>query len=560
MIELLSKIISNISVPQLSILFLLGLVLVLGTLGGHFFHKIKIPQVVGYIFVGLIIGETGFKIVDKELINLIEPLNYFALGLIGFMIGSELKKETLIKYGRQFTIILLGEGLAAFLFVSVLVGVFGYFYLHDVNTTLALALMLGAIASATAPAATTDVLWEYKSKGPLTTTVLGIVALDDGLALILFAITASIASALLGYGSSVLTILHPIYEICTAIAVGVVSGYILSKIVKAHNEEDRILALALGTVLLILGISIIIKVDIILTSMSLGVMLVNYAPRKSKEIFKLVGKFTPPIYVMFFVLFGAKLEFSHVTLIVIIIAMLYLFGRTAGKMFGAYFGAYISGASESIKKYLPFCLFSQAGVAIGLSLMVGHRFPGEIGNQVVIVITVTTFIVQLIGPMFVKYAIQKANEAGLNITEEDLIKKSKAKDIMDQNAPLILQNMTLMEVLKIFSEHDYLYYPVIKKDKVLVGIISISSIRHTFGTTGLDNVILAHDLMQKVVVTCAPETSMLDVKESLRDYKVDCMPVVSENKEYKGMIEDRAISRLVSKRMMELQSKIDALG
>ena len=221
--EQIRHIFSSISIVHLNILFFLGLALFGGVMGGRIFQKIKVPQVVGYIFIGIILGRTGFNLINSEIIEMMRPFTYLALGLIGFMIGGELKKEVFQKYGKQFFVILLSEGLGAFLFVFLSIGILGQFFLGTGAASWVLALLLGAIASATAPAATTDVLWEYKSRGPLTSIVLGIVALDDVLALVLFAAVASIAGKFLGQNNGeglMLSIIHPIYEIIGAIILG----------------------------------------------------------------------------------------------------------------------------------------------------------------------------------------------------------------------------------------------------------------------------------------------------------------------------------------------------
>jgi len=394
MIEQLSDVFGKISIPHLNILFLLGLALFGGTLGGRLFQKLRIPQVVGYIAIGVMIGESGFKIIDHDAIMALRPFSYFALGLIGFMIGGELQKNVILRYGKQFINILLFEGASAFLTVSVLVGVIGSFLLGDWKLSWSIGLLLGAIASATAPAATTEVLREFKTRGPLTRTVLGIVAMDDGLALLLFAIASSIAGRLIDNaqaGGILRTFIHPLYEIGGSVIIGLLSGFILNKLLRKYVEQARLLAFSLGTILIVLGLALAAHFDMLLAAMTLGVVVVNFIPRKSKEVFKLVGEFTPPVYVLFFVLVGAKLNISHLTLPIVLLGCIYLIGRSLGKAIGANFGARISRAPKSVQKYLPLCLFSQAGVAIGLSILAGHYFPGEIGNSVIIIITARSY-------------------------------------------------------------------------------------------------------------------------------------------------------------------------
>lgn len=560
MFDFLNHIFTKLSLFHLNILFLLGLALFGGTVGGRLFQKLRIPQVVGYIAIGIIIGQSGLRIVTHNIIETLQPFNYFALGLIGFMIGGELKKEVFSKYGKQFIYILLSEGITASLVVFSLVGIVGSFFL-GAKTAWTLALLLGAIASATAPAATTEVLREYRTRGPLTKTVLGIVAMDDALALLLFAVASSIAGNLSGYTheGTLKTFIHPIYEIGGSILIGVLSGLILNRVLRRYSEKGRILAFSIGTVLLAIGLSLAVNVDMLIAAMTLGVMVTNLVPRRSKEAFKLVAGFTPPIYVLFFVLIGAKLNIGHMTLPIGLLLAIYLIGRSAGKMIGSSFGARISGAPKSVQRYLPLCLFSQAGVAIGLSILASNYFPGDIGNAIVIIITSSTFVLEIIGPWLVKTAVVKAGEVGLNITEEDLIRKSKAQDIMDTTFPLIHRNMSLDEILKIFGESSNLSFPVVDKVKKLLGIITVDNIKSTFMETSLNHFLLADDLMEPVVATTMPDAPMSAVKELLDRNDLECLPVITDENKLVGFIERRELDRLLTRKMVELQKKARSL-
>ena len=561
MIEYLGHIFSNISIPSLNILFLLGLALFGGTIGGRLFQKLRIPQVVGYIAIGIIIGESCLKIISQDVIEALQPFNYFALGLIGFMIGGELKKDVLRKYGKQFISILLFEGVGAFLLVSVFVGILGSFLLGDWRIAWSLGLLLGAIASATAPAATTAVLREFKTRGPLTRTILGIVAMDDGLALILFAIASSIAGNLIGnVREGVLRIfINPLYEIGGAIIVGIVSGLILNKLLRKYTEEARLLAFSIGAVLIVLGVSLAMHVDMLLAAMTLGVVVVNFIPRKSKEVFRLVEGFTPPIFVLFFVLVGAKLNVSHMTLPIILLGVIYIIGRSAGKAIGANLGARISGAPKTVQRYLPLCLFSQAGVAIGLSILASHYFPGYIGNAVIIIVTATAFILEVIGPPFVKFAVTKAGEVGMNITEDDFIRKLKVEEIMDKNPPLIYKNMPLAQILTIFSQSPNLYYPVVDTNKKLLGIITVDNIKNTFMATSLSDLLLAVDVMEPAIASVTSKSSISELKELLAKYNLEYLPVVTQENEVAGFIERRMVYKVISTKIMELQRRTDLL-
>ena len=561
MMEALTHFVSSMSLEHLNVLLLLGIVLFGGTAGGKLFQKLRIPQVVGYITIGILIGQSGARIIGGEVIENLSPFSSFALAIIGFMIGGELKTSVIKKYGRQFTSILLFESLTSFVVVSALTSIVGLLIFDNPGLAVSLGLLLGSISSATAPAATTDVLWENRTRGPLTTTVLGIVAMDDGVCLLLFAIVSNAAGVLIGRSTAGLgaSVLHLIYEIGVAVFLGIGFGFILNRIIRNFVDDERILAFSLGTILLLIGITQSLGVNTILAAMSMGFYIVNYAPRKSEETFRLVQKFAPPIYVLFFVLVGAKLNVWSVTLLVALLALVYLAGRTGGKFLGSYLGARLSRAPAGVRRYLPFCLFSQAGVAIGLSIVAGETFAGTLGNTIILVITATTFVVQIIGPPFVKYAVGKAGEVGLNITEEDLIRNSKASEIANMDLPLIEQNTSLQNILAIFAEQDALAYPVVDSGRRLIGVLSIENLKDTFMVSELSGVLLAHDIMEPVLRTCSPDTPAAEVMKDLKQYQLDYMPVISPDMVALGMIENRNIQRFLTRRLLEIRRQSDSL-
>ncbi|MDP8253358.1 MAG: cation:proton antiporter [Candidatus Kaelpia aquatica] len=562
MLEQLGYIFSKISVAHLNVLLLLGLALFGGTVGGKLFERLKIPKVVGYIIIGVIIGRTGLKLVDIDVIQSLQPFSYFALGLIGFMVGGELKREIFQKYGKQLMYILLCEGIAPFILVTLFMGFACTIIFGNAQFAWALAILVGAIASATDPATTTNVLKEYRTRGPLSSTVLGIVALDDGLALILFVLASSVAGRLVGQESSSLlySFIYPLYEIGGAIVLGITSGLILNKIIRHYSEAGRVLAFAIGMVLLVSGLALAANVDMLLATMTLGVVVVNSTPRKSREVFKLVEGFTPPIYVLFFVLVGARLDLRCLTLPIIILVTIYLFGTMGGKALGARLGAKISHATDSVRRYLPLALFPQAGVAIGLSILASNYFPGEIGNTLVIIITTTTFITQIVGPPLTRLALKRAGEVGLNITEEDIMLQSHADDIMDKNPPLIYESMSLVDILDVFSKSNNLYYPVVDKERRLKGIITIDNIKSSMTSTDLGPLVLAYDLMDTEVILVHPEMEMTEIKETIDMYNLDYLPVVNEEKYLLGFIERRGFDRFISTRIIELQKQTESLG
>ena len=401
----------------MNILLLFGIILIIGLSFGRIFEKIGIPQVVGYIVIGVILGDSVTHLIPGKLLDTLSPITYLALAFIGFMVGGELKKSIFKKYGKQFFIILFSEGLLAMFAVSLLI------YLWTKN--LPLALLLGALCSATAPAATVDVLWEYHSRGPLTTTILAIVALDDGLALVLYGFAYAFASVLIVGGSLNFQamVVQPLTEIFGSLLLGAVLGFMLDFALRYIQLKDDKLVINVAAVLVASGLAVYFDFSLILTNMALGLILSNMHLDRNEPNFDLVKAFVPPIYILFFLFVGARLQLGLLPKMGMV-GLLYVLGRTVGKWIGAYFGARVSDADKNVQKYLGFALFSQAGVAIGLALDIYQHFSKfgtagvQLGHAVINVIAATTLLVQIIGPPSVKYAILKAGEIPVNSTQE----------------------------------------------------------------------------------------------------------------------------------------------
>jgi len=400
------------------ITLLFGLILIAGLLAGRLFNKIGIPQVVGFILLGLLVGDSVSHLAPQVLLDALSPITSVGLAIIGFMVGGEMKHSLFTKYGKQFFIILFSEGLLAMAFVTAIC----FFWTKN----LALSVILGALSAATAPAATVDVLWEYHSRGPLTSTILAIVALDDGLSLILYGFALAYAEALVSSGSQSIEMMmvKPLIELSASILLGLLLGWLLDLALRRIGKKDDKLVVTLGGILLASGIASQFHLSLILVNMVAGVYLTNAHPDRNEPAFELIKSFAPPILIVFFVFIGARLQLSLLPKMGIL-GLLYVIGRTAGKGLGSYLGARLSHASASVRKYLGFALFSQAGVAIGLALDVYEHFRhfgpqgAHMGHTVINVITASTFLVQVIGPPSVKYAIGKAGEIGKEFSAQE---------------------------------------------------------------------------------------------------------------------------------------------
>jgi Kef-type K+ transport system membrane component KefB len=549
------------AVSHLNLVLLFGLLILGGTLGAQVFQKLHIPQVVGYVTVGIILGP-GLKIVSQQAVEVLELFGLFTLGIIGFLIGGELKRNIFVRFGKQVFTILLFEGVVAFLLVLV-AGFLTLLCFYDWQIALAIALVFGAICSATDPASTINVLWEYKTRGPLTTMLIAIVALDDALALVLYITSISLASLLTGHKEAGLLtmVFHSFYEMAGSLGLGAAAGLILPWILRRTDNEEKILILTVGIVVLIIGLARALGLDIILSSMAMGVTLVNMSPRQSVRSFEVVRRFSPPLYVLFFVLIGARLN-VNMTSQIGVLAGVYVLSSVIGKTTGSYWGAVYSKAVPEIRKYLGFCLYQQGTIAFALLIMASHRFEGQIRDMMLSVIIAGVFILQLFGPLFVKMGIKKAGEVGMNITEEDLIKTYTVKDVMDSEPASIAQDLPLQQILEVFSTTDSVYYPVVDGQSRITGIITIPDIKEMFASREVAGWLLACDVAEPVRDKTTPDKPLEEAMEQMRRYDLGNMPVVASDgsDELVGVLDYRKTLRKISAEVLNRRKIADGIA
>ncbi len=539
---------------------LFGVMVLGGSLAARLFQKFRIPQVVGCIIAGILLGDVS-GVIKPPTLELLKPFMMMALGFIGFMIGGELRGSVFKKYGKQFFIILFSEGIGAFLLVGFGCSAVAWLVTGDLPVSLGIGLVLGAISSATAPAATVNVLWEYKTRGPLTATILAIVALDDALALILYRGASTASKAIMGavHKSVLWSTFLLTGEVIVAVGLGFLAGVFLYYLLKFTRADERILEFTIACLLMVTGIAMIPGIEPILPSMVLGVTVANMMPRRSKNVFALVEKFTPPIYIMFFVLAGAHMEFSRLALWVGVMIFVYLLCRAVGKTLGSWFGVRFSGAPQVVGRYLGICLQSQAGVAIGLAILAGHQFGSDIGQTIIMVVMTATFFTEILGPMLVKLGVKRAGEVGLNVTEDDLIKLYSVKDVMDSKPDTISMDLPLGDILEIFSKSDSLYYPVIDDKSQLTGAITISGIKEMFANREVAGWLLACDVAGPVSDKTTPEKPLEEVIEYMRDYDLEHIPVVTSEKDEKlaGLLDYHKVLRKVSAEVLHRRRMAD---
>lgn len=378
----------------------IGIILLLGYWGGRLAQKFKFPGVVGYVLVGLALSPSAFNIIPETLNNELEIIKILGLGIIALLIGSELQIKNLKVLGRDIMIITFVQVAGAFLFVFG-----GMYFILDLPLTTS--LLLGAMATATAPASPLAVIREYKAKGPFTSTLLGVVAVDDAVCIVFFGIISAIVAVILQGGTlGISSLAAPAIELIGSIILGAIFGIILSFFLDKVEDRHQKVLLLVSIALINSGLSTILGLSALLVNMVSGFMVANIYPRP-KEIGYLED-IEILVYVCFFVLAGASL---HIDILLDnwVLALVYIIARSIGKVGGAFLGARMSGAPVVVQKYLGFAMFSKAGVTIGLIMLVQGRFP-EIATVITAIELAAITAFELFGPLGTKYALISSGE------------------------------------------------------------------------------------------------------------------------------------------------------
>ncbi len=390
-------------------LFYVAIAMIAGLLMTRVVKLIHLPNVTGYLIAGLLIGPFCLNLLGNETLETLDVLTVAALGFIAFSIGSEFKLAHLRAIGSKIIVITVCEALGAVLLVDVVVSLFGF--------PVPMALAMGAIAAATAPAATLLVVRQYKAKGELTSTLLPVVAMDDAIGLMTYAISVSIAKMIAnGEAFNIMsTIVSPLIEIVLSLLVGGVIGALVALSNRFFHSKANRLCIAIAAVLLGVGIAKQFDLSHLLLCMAIGAVYVNLRDDAIHTL-EHAETWTPPLFMMFFVISGAELDVAALPSLGLI-GVLYIVARVCGKYFGAFLGCTISGMPKKIRKYLGLSLIPQAGVAIGIAQLVVRELP-QYGSSIQAVILCATLIYELVGPVLTKASLIKAGEIQIESTKK----------------------------------------------------------------------------------------------------------------------------------------------
>jgi len=404
------------TVASLSIepLLVIGCTVGIGFYAGRSMKYLRLPSIIGFMLVGVLLGPSLVNLLHEDFQEKLSFVTDVALSFVAVSIGLELSFRALKKQGAGIIWVIISESFATCIVVTLAV----YFLTRD----LPMALIFGAIAPASAPAGTVAIIQEYKAKGPLTKALYSVVGFDDGLGIIIFGFAAAVAKSLLSieFGGETLKwyllITEPIIEIVFSIGIGTAVGFIFCLLARRLKNSRDIFILIFAAILASAGLCRMFQLSVILTNMVLGIFIVNTQPSGLMEkLHRELSEFMPLLFIMFFILAGSNLHIAALPALGVL-GLVYIAGRTAGLMGGAALGATIGKMESNIRTYLGMGILSQAGVAIGLALVVKKDFMelgphGQvIGTGVITTVTATCIFFEIIGPILTKIALTKAGE------------------------------------------------------------------------------------------------------------------------------------------------------
>lgn len=371
---------------------------------------IGLPNVTGYLIIGIILGPCCLKIISQTDINgVFDIITEVALAFIAFSIGVEFKISAFKRIGKNIFIITLSQALTTAVLVDVILITLA---LTTDIVELPVAICLGAIATATAPAATLMVVRQYKARGPVTETLLPVVALDDAVGLMVFSVSIAIAKVFASGTPLTFTaiVLEPLLEIVLSLAIGAALGALLSLSARIFKSRANRLTSCIAVVLAGCGLTMIegLTLSSLLVCMMIGAVYCNTF-RQSDVIMEQCDRWTTPLFILFFIVSGASLDIFNI-IHVGVVGVIYVLVRAAGKYIGAMWGSAAVKAPRAVTKYLGLTLLPQAGVAIGMAAICARSLPPELASAITTVVLCATLIYELAGPIITKLALSAAGE------------------------------------------------------------------------------------------------------------------------------------------------------
>ncbi len=382
--------------PNAAVILSIAIMLFAGFLLTRITKALRLPNVTGYIFAGIIIGPYVLHVIPENIISGMDFVTDIALSFIAFGVGKYFKLSALKKSGSRILMITFAESLTAAVVISLaMILIF--------RLPVSFSILLGAIGCATAPASTIMTIRQYKAKGEFVDTLLQVVALDDAVSLLAFSVCAAVTQIIYDGGNFNLNlVLLPVIWNLVSILIGALFGFLLSHLINDKRSQEHSLVLVTAFILTLTAFCNYLDISPLLGCMVLGTVYINLNGKK--QLFKQVNRFTPPILLMFFVLSGMRLDVPSLARAGVI-GVVYFVIRILGKYAGAYFGAALSHCSDTVKKYLGLALIPQAGVSIGLAALGQRLLPPELGTILSTIILSSAVLYEMIGPASAKASL-----------------------------------------------------------------------------------------------------------------------------------------------------------
>ena len=550
----------------------LGALLILCLMMGRFVSHFRVPKVTGYLLAGILLSPSAINIFSNVLSQRIDGsicelrfLCDLALGLIAFSIGGEFQNERFKKMGKKIITISLCETFATFFLV--------FCSLFFFTTNLPVAICLGILSIATAPAATLLVLREYDSEGVVTNSLLILTGLNNFICLTLFTICFPAVIAL-SHGESsttfILTIFSSLGSMLVSLAAGFILGFLLSVFEKRITKANELIVLTVGTIILGIGLAQMLNVSPLLVNLVMGATVINIA-KKGKMLFEELKRIDLPIYAAFFALSGASLHWDLLS-VVGGVGVLYVAGRVVGKVLGVFYGAVQARASQSLKRYGGCGLLAQAGVALGLALLIEDR-DQKLGEVVSTTIFSTVIVFEILGPLAVRWSIVKSGEVKViklihrdegtpfrDTFREIILRlrhslgipvwKSKqftgevlVEHVMRTHVEVIHEETHLDQILKVIEHSRYNLFPVVNEIGEFTGMISFQDIRDVLYDGIMKDLVIAKDVANPAGPFIHSKATINEALDLFELEKTDLLPVIDdrETKHLVGILTQRDV-------------------
>jgi Kef-type K+ transport system membrane component KefB/CBS domain-containing protein len=543
---------------MLSILYL-GTLMLFCLFMGRLVSHMRVPKVIGYLLSGILLGPSMIGVFSEPLseriylsINQLSFASELALGLIAFNIGGEFQSERLKRIGKKIVIISLSETFITFSIVC------GALFMFNVN--ISAAICLGILATATAPAATLLVLREYNSEGVVTNSLLILTGLNNFICLTLFTLFFP-ALVVLPQGGPLALLIGKLVAslggLLSSLAVGFILGLLLSIFEKRITKPVELILLVMATIIIGIGYAKMISASPLLVSLIIGVTVINLAKRGSK-VFEEIKKVDLPLYAAFFALSGANLHWELLSTVGGI-GVVYVVGRVVGKIVGVACGAKQTQAGYNLKKYGGCGLLAQAGVALGLALLVQEKDP-KLGEIVSTTIFSTVIIFETLGPLAVRWSIVQSGEVKIfNLIHRDEgipfreslreivfrlryalgfpVWKSKqsaneilVEHVMRTQSEVIHEDTHFDQILKVIEHSRYNRFPVVNEREELTGMISFQDIRDVIYDGVMKDLIIAKDIATPAGLYIHSKTTINEALDIFEKEKIDLLPVIDDQK------------------------------